>query len=191
MWASFFFFLKLISNFFHGQTKIFWKKCIFLNCGKSFEFYVGLLCYWTKWLLYSKLFWIKSAVGIFRHFWPFLSISNFLHISQCNLCRFEMMVLDNFGNEVIHFRRPLASSSCLFPCCLQSLTVTSRGQFLGKVEQEWSCLPQYRVRNHSNETVLRIEGPFCTDPCCGDVIFKVTRSKLCNSLSISAYKFFI
>lgn len=36
-----------------------------------------------------------------------------------NLRHFEMNILDNSGNEVIHISRPLACQSCLYPCCLQ------------------------------------------------------------------------
>lgn len=32
---------------------------------------------------------------------------------------FDMKILDNFQNEVIHLSRPLACDSCCFPCCLQ------------------------------------------------------------------------
>lgn len=32
---------------------------------------------------------------------------------------FDMKILDNFQNEVIHLNRPLACDSCCFPCCLQ------------------------------------------------------------------------
>lgn len=32
---------------------------------------------------------------------------------------FEMKILDNFKNEVIHLSRPLSCQSCFFPCCLQ------------------------------------------------------------------------
>jgi len=32
---------------------------------------------------------------------------------------FEIKILDNYKNEVIHLSRPLAYQSCLFPCCLQ------------------------------------------------------------------------
>jgi len=32
---------------------------------------------------------------------------------------FEMKILDNYRNEVIHLSRPLACQSCCFPCCLQ------------------------------------------------------------------------
>lgn len=33
---------------------------------------------------------------------------------------FDMKILDNFKNEVIHLNRPLACDSCWFPCCLQA-----------------------------------------------------------------------
>ena len=32
---------------------------------------------------------------------------------------FEMKIVDNMDHEVIHLNRPLACSSCCFPCCLQ------------------------------------------------------------------------
>lgn len=32
---------------------------------------------------------------------------------------FDMQILDNTQNEVIHLSRPLACDTCWFPCCLQ------------------------------------------------------------------------
>merc|ERR1719341_30128 len=52
---------------------------------------------------------------------------------------FDMKIMDNTQNEVIHLNRPLACSSCFFPCCLQSIEVTSPpGTVIGYVKQEWS-----------------------------------------------------
>lgn len=87
----------------------------------------------------------------------------------CGNCRpFDMQILDLYKNEIIHFHRPLACSSCCFPCCLQSIEVSvPPGQFIGRVEQKWSPLfPNYSVKNSNDETVLRIEGPFFTSSCC-------------------------
>ncbi|KAH8378974.1 hypothetical protein KR009_002348 [Drosophila setifemur] len=88
---------------------------------------------------------------------------------------FDMKVFDNFQQEVIHMHRPLACSSCLFPCCLQSIEVSAPpGNVIGTIEQEWSiCSPSFRILNHIGDTVLRIEGPFCTFSMCGDVEFNV------------------
>ncbi|KAL5291678.1 hypothetical protein ACFFRR_010840 [Megaselia abdita] len=88
---------------------------------------------------------------------------------------FDMKILDNYKNEVIHLNRPLACDSCCFPCCLQSMEVTAPpGNLIGSIEQEWSiCSPSFKIKNHSGETVLRIEGPFCTFSLCGDVEFQV------------------
>lgn len=48
------------------------------------------------------------------------------------------------------------------------------GTVVGTVEQEWSIFcPSYAIKNPSGETVLRIEGPFCTFSICGDVEFKI------------------
>lgn len=91
---------------------------------------------------------------------------------------YDMKVMDAYQNEVIHFYRPLACSSCCFPCCLQSIEVTSSGQLLGRVEQEWTlCYPHYSIKNHNGETVLRIEGPLCKFSCGGDVDFNVRIQK--------------
>jgi len=88
---------------------------------------------------------------------------------------FDMIIKDNYDREVIHLNRPLACNSCFFPCCLQSIEVSSPpGTVIGTVEQEWSmCIPQFVIRDHNGDVVLRIEGPFLTFSFCGDVEFKV------------------
>ncbi|CAI6360842.1 unnamed protein product [Macrosiphum euphorbiae] len=89
---------------------------------------------------------------------------------------FEMKILDNYKNEVIHLSRPLACQSCFFPCCLQSIEVFSPpGCLVGTVEQDWSILtPMFTIRNAANEEVLKIEGPICRYSICGaDVEFKI------------------
>lgn len=86
-----------------------------------------------------------------------------------------MKIMDIYRNQVIHLNRPLACSSCWFPCCLQSMEVSAPpGNVIGRIEQEWSlCFPSFAIKNHNGETVLRIEGPLCTFSLCGDVEFKV------------------
>lgn len=88
---------------------------------------------------------------------------------------FDMKILDNSGNEVIHVYRPLRCQSCCYPCCLQHMEVTAPpGTVIGYVKQEWDiCYPKFRVENAAEDTILRIEGPFCTWSLCGDVEFKV------------------
>ncbi|XP_023223588.1 phospholipid scramblase 2-like isoform X2 [Centruroides sculpturatus] len=88
---------------------------------------------------------------------------------------FDMKILNNFGNEVLHLNRPLRCDSCWFPCCLQKMEVSSPpGTVIGYVTQEWSILvPKFRIENAAGDSVLRIEGPFCTFSICGDVEFKV------------------
>ena len=59
-----------------------------------------------------------------------------------NLCGpirpFDMKIKDNAENEVIHLYRPLNCQSCLFPCCMQMIEVSSPpGTVIGTVEQEW------------------------------------------------------
>uniref|UniRef100_A0A1B0FMG1 Phospholipid scramblase n=1 Tax=Glossina morsitans morsitans TaxID=37546 RepID=A0A1B0FMG1_GLOMM len=88
---------------------------------------------------------------------------------------FDMKIFDNYRNEVIHMHRPLACSSCLCMCCLQSIEVSAPpGNVIGSVEQEWSiCAPSFRIKNQLDEVVLRIEGPICTFSICGDVEFNI------------------
>lgn len=88
---------------------------------------------------------------------------------------FNMKVLDLYSNEIIHFHRPLRCSGCWFPCCMQSIEVSSPpGQVIGRVDEEWTCwFPNFKIKNQNDETVLRIEGPCCTFSCCSDINFKV------------------
>lgn len=95
----------------------------------------------------------------------------------CGPCRaFQMKIMDNTGNEVMHVHRPLRCDSCWCPCCLQKLEVSAPpGNLIGTVEQEWSVLfPRYRICNVSGDTMLRVRGPLCTWSCCGDVEFQIT-----------------
>lgn len=48
------------------------------------------------------------------------------------------------------------------------------GTVIGSVQQEWSIIkPKFSIKDASGETVLIIQGPFCTFSFCGDVDFKV------------------
>ena len=54
---------------------------------------------------------------------------------------FDMIIKDNADREVIHLSRPLRCDSCLFPCCLQELEVSSPpGTVIGYVSQKWSII---------------------------------------------------
>ena len=45
-----------------------------------------------------------------------------------NIRNFEMTILDNFGEEVIHISRPLACQGCCCPCCLQVFWLNGSNQ---------------------------------------------------------------
>lgn len=89
--------------------------------------------------------------------------------------QFDMKILDNFGQQVMRFHRPLACKSCCFPCCLQTMEIMSPpGTPIGVVIQEWSILkPHFIIKNANDEIMLRIKGPFWTCRCYADVKFKV------------------
>lgn len=88
---------------------------------------------------------------------------------------FDMKILDAHRNQVMHLNRPLACDSCWFPCCLQSMEVSSPpGSVVGSVQQNWSLFtPDFSLKNASGEEILKIEGPCCTFSMCGDVEFQI------------------
>jgi len=88
---------------------------------------------------------------------------------------FQINICDNGGQEVINLDRPLRCQACCFPCCLQEMEVSSPpGTVIGSIEQEWNILyPRFLIKDETGNPVLKIEGPFCTISCCGDVDFKV------------------
>ncbi|XP_066266652.1 phospholipid scramblase 1-like [Branchiostoma lanceolatum] len=96
---------------------------------------------------------------------------------QCcgNIRSFEMKIMDNSQNEVIHLSRPLRCMHCMWVCCLQELEVQSPpGTTVGWVKQTWHpFLPKFVVQSAAGETVLTIEGPCLNCSFCGDVEFDV------------------
>jgi len=87
---------------------------------------------------------------------------------------FDMKIYDHNKTEVLHLNRPFRCDSCCCPCFLQRMEVSSSGNILGYVVQEWSiCKPKFRIENSVGECVLRISGPFCTFSLCGDVEFQL------------------
>lgn len=88
---------------------------------------------------------------------------------------FDMKIMDIHKTQVLHLYRPLRCDSCCFPCCLQTMEVSSPpGNVIGTVEQNWSIFcPSFDLKDQSGQTVLKIEGPLCTFSLCGDVEFKV------------------
>lgn len=94
----------------------------------------------------------------------------------CGPCRsFDMKILDNAQQEVIHIERPLRCASCWTPCCLQEMTITAPpGSPVGYIEQKWDILlPKFDILDENKQCVLKIEGPLCACNMCGDVDFKV------------------
>jgi len=89
---------------------------------------------------------------------------------------FEMKMLDNGGQEVLHLVRPFRCPSCCFPCCLQELEVHSPpGTIIGSVEQQWSIFyPKFIIKDDRGNPVMKINGPFCACECCSDLDFIVT-----------------
>jgi len=88
---------------------------------------------------------------------------------------FDMIIKDNADREVLHLQRPMRCDSCCFPCCLQSLEVSSPpGTTIGFVDQRWSCIkPKFDIKDGDGNVALTIIGPWCTYSCAGDVEFKI------------------
>ncbi|XP_041355691.1 phospholipid scramblase 2-like [Gigantopelta aegis] len=88
---------------------------------------------------------------------------------------FDMKILDNAQNEVIHLYRPLRCTMCCFPCCLQKIVVEAPpGQVVGYVSQCWYlCYPHFTVKDSQQNPFFKINGPLCQCSMCGDVEYKI------------------
>lgn len=63
-------------------------------------------------------FTIKNSLG--QKVYYAVEESDCLTRNCCGPIRpFDMRILDNYQNHIIHLSRPLACDSCCFPCCLQ------------------------------------------------------------------------
>ncbi|PSN41099.1 Phospholipid scramblase 1 [Blattella germanica] len=81
---------------------------------------------------------VKNSVG--QKVYYAVEDSDCLTRNCCGPIRpFDMKILDNYKNEVIHLNRPLACDSCWFPCCLQVLS-RDGGTQVGKISKQWSGL---------------------------------------------------
>ena len=88
---------------------------------------------------------------------------------------FDMHIVDNLGQEVIHayrdFKCCVGCCWCIKgDCCAFTLNVNSpTGVPIGRIVQECSSWkPKYAVENAAGETILVIRGPCCiwSGPCC-------------------------
>ncbi|XP_043646869.1 phospholipid scramblase 1 [Drosophila teissieri] len=89
---------------------------------------------------------------------------------------FEMKILDNFQNEVLHLYRPFKCDLlCCFPSCMNAVEVSAPpGQVIGSVEQVCTFVrPKFNIKNTFGDIVLQIEGPLCPCKCFSDTNFKV------------------
>lgn len=94
--------------------------------------------------------------------------------SCCGPARpFEIAFVNKEGQEVIRATRPLRCDWCMFPCCLQEITVCSPpGEVIGKVKQV--CHPlrsKYAILDNTGNTVLYVSGGI--GQCCCSFNFQV------------------
>ncbi|KAH9394249.1 Phospholipid scramblase 1 [Tyrophagus putrescentiae] len=117
---------------------------------------------------------IKNSMG--QHVYYAVEENDFCTRNCLGASRpFEMIIMDNSRNEIMRIHRPFRFDSCCCPCFLQEIEVYSvNGQLLGSVSQDWSIFcPKFTIKDASGESVLKVEGPFCTYSICGDVEFQV------------------
>ncbi|KAF4519479.1 hypothetical protein B566_EDAN010088, partial [Ephemera danica] len=90
---------------------------------------------------------------------------------------FDIRVLDNYQQEVIHIRRPPDCDSCCFRCGFQKIEVYSPpGQLVGSIKDvggwcgSW-CHEKYAIMDAYDNVVLRMKWPVlrCKGSCCGDI----------------------
>lgn len=52
-------------------------------------------------------------------------------------------------------------------CCFQEMTVTSGGELLGTLKEDYTyCVPSFRTYDYSGEAIYRIHPPTCCGGCC-------------------------
>lgn len=113
-----------------------------------------------------KVYWAIEDTNCFRQF------------CLGSIRPFDIKIWDIHQNEVIHFDRPLACTCCCFPCCcMQSLQISSPpGQIIGRLNQVSTYFHMdFDVKNHMNETVLRIVSPRLILRCWRAIDFKVKK----------------
>ncbi|GAB0100823.1 Phospholipid scramblase [Sergentomyia squamirostris] len=123
----------------------------------------------------NNKYWIKNSMGQ-KVFWAIEENDCCTRSCFGRMRPLDLRIFTPDENQAIHLFRALKCDSCCFPCCLQTMEVSSPpGNVIGTVEQEWSiCSPLFTLKDHTGRTVLRIEGPFCTISICGsDVNFQV------------------
>ncbi|XP_044264702.1 phospholipid scramblase 2-like [Tribolium madens] len=103
----------------------------------------------------QKLFYFGKVSGRFRR--------NF------SLKPFNLKIIDNFKNEVIHLHRPCCS--CSWGLSLEVLAPP--GTFVGKIEEKCSfCSTKFGIRDETGKKVFTIKGPICICSC-RNIKFKV------------------
>ena len=88
----------------------------------------------------------------------------------------SLLCYPGFYIKSLHNKVPLNCFLLPWNSFLQKMEVQSPiGTTIGYVTQSWSpCFPKFAIRDAKDNIVLRIEGPFCTCNCCGDVEFDVS-----------------
>lgn len=83
---------------------------------------------------------------------------------------FEIKILDAHQNPLLRIVRPCT-------CFLDTVDVTTpAGELIGTITRNWTCKPNFSVKNVNQETVFKIKGPMCTIACCSDVDFFVCKA---------------
>jgi len=89
---------------------------------------------------------------------------------------FQMEISDNLDREILRIHRPLKCATCCFPCCLQSMEISSpiTKEVIGQIRQIWHpILPKFNICDKKGHRVLILEGPFLVFSCFGDVEFVI------------------
>uniref|UniRef100_A0A4W3H987 Phospholipid scramblase n=1 Tax=Callorhinchus milii TaxID=7868 RepID=A0A4W3H987_CALMI len=118
---------------------------------------------------------VKNSLG--QRIYFAVEESDFCNRMCCGANRaFTIKILDNVGQPIIQFTRPLACGFCCCPCCLNTMEVEAPpGNIIGYVTQEWHPFqPRFNVQDEKHETVLKIKGPCLAFNCFGDVGFEVS-----------------
>lgn len=132
--------------------------------------------------------WFNTSDGSNTQFATSLEDSNCCMRICCGGCHaFTMEVKEeNSGAEILSLERPMACNvgACKC-CCYQTMTFSSGGRALGKIEEKfWCCVPRMMISDYNGKDIYKVHQPTCCggmcvnccaegNPCCGRGCCKV------------------
>jgi hypothetical protein len=117
--------------------------------------------------------WFNTTDGQNQQFATSLEESNCCMRLFCSGCHeFTMKVTEEgSGAEVLAMHRPMAcNAGACKCCCYQTMTMTTGGRALGKIEELcWVCIPRMMITDSNGANLYKVHPPTCCGGMCVDI----------------------